>query len=202
MRKRVAWNLVRWLIPSEKRFYFEGNPKISGQLWYRERIQVHQVVRQFKPRVCFEIGTWRGGGSTYYIAHALWQNGNGSLHTIEVDRSLYLEAIKNYRTYLPHFAPHVEFHLGNYQEVYDRILRATNTVDFVILDGPEDAQETLNQYNFFLPYFKEGAVLISHDWFSEKSRLLKNVIEEGDSWEIKSILSSIESVGLMTAIRR
>lgn len=201
-RRLAAWKALRFVVPKEKRFFFEGHPKIPGQLWYRERIHLCQVITEFKPKTCFEIGTWKGGGSTLFISHGLWMNGFGKLHTIEIDRSFQTGANQSYRIYLPQYLPHVEFHLGDYRVVYSKILREMDGVDFVILDGPENADETMNQYNFFLPHTRPGTVLMAHDWFSEKSKLLKQVLENSDTWEIRSLLGPPSSLGLITAVKR
>jgi hypothetical protein len=75
-------------------------------------------------------------------------------------------------------------------------------VDFLILDGQEDAQETVNQYRFFLPYLRKGTVLMVHDWFTEKSRLLRPLIEDTAIWEIESVLKPPVSLGLVTAVMK
>jgi predicted O-methyltransferase YrrM len=201
-RQRKLWNIVRVLVPRKPRLFFEGHPAMRGQLWYSERKLLYSTIRCYRPEVCFEIGTWKGGGSTLFIAQALYENGGGQLHTIEVDKSFFDEARQDYAFHLPHLDPHVVFHIGDYREEYGKILPAVKQVDFLLLDGAEDAEETMRQYEVFIPYLKGGSLLMAHDWFSEKARLLRPIVEQGKEWEIKSVLAPPRSVGLMLAVRR
>jgi predicted O-methyltransferase YrrM len=201
-RRKRLWGILRFAVPPRVRWFYEGHPALRGQLWYAERKVLYQTIKKYRPAVCFEIGTWKGGGSTLFISQALHDNRQGHLHTIEIDRDLRDEALRKYEQYLPHLVPFVTFHLGDYRERYGEILEETGGVDFLILDGPEDADETLRQYNFFLPYMKPGTVLMAHDWFTEKARLLKQQLTTDNSWSVLKILSPPASVGLALAIRQ
>jgi len=135
-RRQFLWRLIRPFVPRKTRWFFEGHPKLKGQLWFEDRKLVYHTVRTYKPLYCFEIGTWNGGGSTLFIAQALFENGMGKLYT------------------------------------------------------------------FFLPYMERGCLLIAHDWFSEKCRLLKPLIEESANWELKQVLSPPKSLGCALAIKK
>ena len=200
-RRKQVWNLVRFLIPRRMRWFYEGHPSLRGQLWYAERKLLYETVRAHRPELCFEIGTWRGGGSTLFISQALYENGSGTLHTVEINKEFYDDAVANYRAFLPHLVPHVAFHFGDYKTIYKPILDDRRSLDFLILDGAEDAQQTLDQYNFFLPYIKRGTLLAVHDWFTEKTRLLKPILENHHEWEIRNLLVPPASVGLVLAVR-
>jgi len=201
--KRLAvWNLVRHFVPRQPRWYYEGNPALRGQLWYAERKLLYHVIRKHRPAVCFEIGTWRGGGSTLFIAQGLHDNGSGQLHTIETNLEFFEESRANYERLLPHLLPHVIFHRGDYRAVYSGILQEVGAVDFLFLDGAEDAQETLQQYQFFQPFLRPGSLLMAHDWFTTKCALLRNEIERSAHWDIVSVLVPPRSIGMMLAVRR
>jgi hypothetical protein len=47
---------------------------MDGQLTIEERKFLHTTVLAEKPSLVFEIGTWKGGGSTWQIATALKSN--------------------------------------------------------------------------------------------------------------------------------
>lgn len=91
-RKIFIWKIVRSILPNSIRFFYEGNSNIKGQLWYQERKLLYNTVRKYKPIHCYEIGTWKGGGATYFIAQALHDNGKGILNTIEINKDFYNEA--------------------------------------------------------------------------------------------------------------
>jgi cephalosporin hydroxylase len=201
-RRLAIWNLVRHLMPNKQRWYYEGHPPLRGQLWYAERKLLYETIRKYRPAVCFEIGTWMGGGSTLFVAQALHDNGAGILHTIEIDRKFYEEATSNYPRLLPHLQPHVAFHFGDYRVVYRETLSGVGQVDFLLLDGAENAEETLAQYQFFRPYFRSGSHLMAHDWNTAKCELLRGEMERTGEWEILTMLSPPRSLGLMLAARR
>jgi len=201
-RRRLLWQLIRPFVPPKTRWFFEGYPKLKGQLWFEDRKLLYYTVRTYKPKRCFEIGTWRGGGSTLFISQALYENGAGKLHTIEVDESYYKEARQNYQIHLPDLMPYIEFYLGDYKKVYTEILHSVGKVDLLFLDGPEDALETLEQFDFFLPHMRTGSLLIAHDWFTEKCRLLKPLIEGSEDWELRRVLSPPKSLGCALALKR
>src|SRR5574341_2423002 len=116
-RSQRLWRAVRLLVPHRNRFLFEGCRLLPGQLWYADRALLFDSVRRYRPRFVFEVGTWKGGGSTLFIAQALFENGTGILHTIDVDPQLHAEATEGYRRHVPHLLPHVRFHLGASTEV-------------------------------------------------------------------------------------
>lgn len=200
-RKRTLWMFLRNFVSRERRFFIEGSLSIRGQLWYEERKLIYETLTSLKPQNCFEVGTWNGGGSTLFVAYALKANCAGQLHTIEIDTRMSHEAQKNYIDYLPDLVPFVNFHVGNYADVYRPLLESLDRVDLLFLDGPEDAQETLNQYNFFAPYLKRGSILMAHDWFTEKQKLLKPFIEGSADWTIKQILRPPASIGFAVAVK-
>lgn len=199
--RKTAWRLARPFVPRRARFFYEGHPALDGQLWYAERRLLYDTVRRARPATCFEIGTWKGGGSTLFIAQALHDNGAGVLHTIEVDPAFAREARENYRLHLPHLAAHLRFHVGDYREQYTAILRGLPRVDLLMLDGAEDAAETLGQFTFFEPHLQGGSVLLVHDWFTEKARLVRATIEDAPEWRVERLLVPPQSVGLAVAGR-
>jgi predicted O-methyltransferase YrrM len=200
-RKKILWKAFRVFLPRRIRFFYEGHPRLEGQLWYRDRKLIYQAVRKNRPIHCFEVGTWKGGGSTLFIAWALSENGNGILHTIEINPEFHAEAKRNYRTLLPGLIPHVDFRLGDYREVFPEILKPGGRVDFLILDGPEDGQATLDQFHFFLPFMRSGAFLIMHDWMTEKARLVRPFLENSDEWRLEKVLLPPRSIGMALAVK-
>jgi predicted O-methyltransferase YrrM len=199
--KRV-WAAVRHLVPPRTRFFYEGHPGLEGQMWFRERQFLFQTVRCYKPVHCFEIGTWKGGGSTLFITRALAENGSGMLHTIESNPEFHGQAKENFRKHLPELLPFVDFRFGDYREVFREILNSAGRVDFLILDGPEDAQSTMDQFRFFLPSMKPGAVLMVHDWLTDKARLIRPLLESSDEWRLDKVLLPPRSAGFALAIKR
>lgn len=70
------------------------------------------------------------------------------------------------------------------------------TIDFLIFDGAEDPFQTFDQYNFFLPYIHKGSVVVLHDWYTEKTKLVKTVFDNASEWECKALIKPPYSVGM------
>lgn len=181
----------------EQRFFFEGSLPLLGQMYVDERKSLYDIIVTRKPRHCFEIGTYTGGGSTYFLAKAFEKIQAGKIITMEIDPYYYNKA-KNYFTKkIPKVGAHAEFILGEKAEEFDTYIKEYGKVDCAFLDGAEDGSQTLNQYNYFLPFFHTGSLLIIHDWNTEKTRLLKPVIVANKSWKLLVELTPPRSVGMV-----
>lgn len=195
LRKRL-WRATRWIFPSKTRFFYQGCPQIRGQLWYAERKLLYETAATVRPAVAFEVGTWLGGGSTFFIAQALHDTSKGKLHTIEVDPNLHASAIASYKAHAPQLLDIVSFHLGNSVAVYTPLLALVEKVDLLFLDGAEDADGTISEFHLFEPFLKEGSVLVCHDWGTDKMRKLRGILEGSESWKEKARLGPPDSVGM------
>jgi predicted O-methyltransferase YrrM len=196
-KKREQWLWVRRFVPHRVRWFFEGCIEVPGQLWRVERRLLYEAIRARRPAAVFEVGTWYGGGSTYFISQALYENRKGVLHTVEVDAKLHAAAVGNYDGWLAHLKPYVQFHLGRALEVYPALLKDVGRVDVLFLDGAQDAGETLAEFGMFLPYLKRDAVLAAHDWDNDKMALVRPIIEHGGEWRITRRATAPQSVGFV-----
>ena len=196
------WVLFRLLVPRQHRQLYEGHLRLAGQMWFEDRCVLYNTVLRLKPRNCFEIGTWLGGGSTLVVARALRENGFGKLHTIEVDSQAAERAVAAYDRSLRELRPFVEFHCGDYREVFLDLIERAGGVDFFVLDGAEDGVQTFEQFRFFDRFSHSRTGLFAHDWESEKSRLLRPELERSDKWWVDHVVGLPKSVGLAVASRR
>lgn len=165
-------------------------------MWFAERRLLLAAVRTYGPRTCAEVGTWKGGGSTYFTALALEENGEGVLHTWETDRGMLEAARRTYESRLPELARRISFHLGDYREA-----AVVSEVDCLMLDGPEDAGQTLEQLRFFEPRMQPGSLLLAHDWHTEKARLIRPLVEAGTLFRIVARVDPPVSVGFIVALK-
>jgi len=195
------WRMVRQFVPRRVRWLYEGCLEVPGQLWYADRKLLYRAIRTHRPTSVFEVGTWYGGGSTYFIGQALYENGGGVLHTIEEDAEAHARARENYARHLRHLLPHVEFHHGKSTAVYPELLRQQVSVDAVFLDGALDAQQTVEEFELFAPYLKRGALLLAHDWDNEKMALLRPRMEASSEWRMEARATAPESVGFAVWVR-
>ena len=166
-------------------------------MYKAERRALYNIVRETKPDYCFEIGTYTGGGSTFFLSKALKDNGKGKLFTTESDEFLFNKAKARYQKYIKSQYPFIEFIFSSSPAVFEKYLKE-GKVNMILLDGAEDGKQTLEQYNYFLPYFRKDTILMVHDWNSEKTRLVKPVILSS-KWQIITEIEPPLSVGFIIA---
>ncbi len=196
-RRQSVWRVLRWLVPSEPRWFFEGCLDVRGQLWYSERKLLYQTIRAFRPMTVFEVGTWYGGGSTLFISQALHDNGAGRLFTVELDPARYSKAVDNYQRHLLHLLPYVDFSCGSSTDVFKGQLPEKARADVLMLDG-FGAEQSKLEFEFFLPHLQQGSVFIAHDWLGEKMSLVRPLIENHSEWQCLTVLKPPQSsVGMV-----
>lgn len=174
-----------------------GRDPLEGQMTPEERKEIYKIVIDTKPDVVFEVGTWKGGGSTYFLSSALHENGKGTLFTIESEAEFFNHAVNLYNSTLKPLQPYVNFSFGQSHEVYPNLLKTLlevnknpyswHCIDIVFLDGKEDPDQTLNELNMFLPYLKVGGIVACHDWKTSKTDKIRSIMASS-SWELVSFL--------------
>lgn len=176
---------------------------MEGQMWPEERSLLQQIVQQLRPAVALEIGTWKGGGSTFQIATALLNNNYGTLHTCEPDYELYKIAQNTYVSELQNKYPVILY--NNYSHHLINHLLENNLIpDFVLMDGPEDPNVSINDLKTLENHMKEGSIVSFHDWdtdiradglISTKSVLVRPYIESSKKWQLLHYITKPISIG-------
>jgi predicted O-methyltransferase YrrM len=189
--------VIRPTLTAEHRFFFEGAPDIIGQMYVAERQALFNTILQFKPRHCFEVGTFTGGGSTFFIASAFRKIGAGSLFTLESNPALFSLATSAYETYLSHLMTHVSFIKGDDVELFTPHIPASTGIEALFLDGAESTDQTLDQYRYFQPHLRSGAVMMAHDWHTDKMKKVRPLIESNRHWEVLLEIGPPYSVGFV-----
>lgn len=145
----------------------------SGQLWLDDRRVLWNTVRELKPQVAAETGTWQGGGSTFFILEAMRMNGCGVLHSVESDATMHTIAAHRYGNEWSYLAPYLRLHLGDSVTVYREELRDVQ-LDLVFIDGGD--KDALAEFNLLAPKLRLGGALFCHDWHNGKAEELKPVL--------------------------
>lgn len=187
---------IRPFWTSQKRFFFEGCKRLPGQMYIAERQALYEAIIQAKPRHCFEIGTYTGGGSTFFITSAFKQLNAGRMITVESNDYYYQKARNFYSNHLAKFSKFVDFVQGFGAKAFDSQLKEAGTVDCVFFDGSEAEQQTLDQYQYFSPYFKTNTVIMFHDWNTNKTKAIKPIILNDTKWKLIKEVKPPQSVGL------
>ena len=192
-----AWKLIRGLVPRRFGWYYEGCPNVPGQMWYADRKALYETIRRYNPQVVCESGTWLGGGSTYFIAQALHDNGAGMLQTTEANPEFFASARQSYEQHLSRLRPFVNFNFGESLTVYPNLLKALGRVDAVLLDGAEDGEQAFAEFRLFEPYLSRNSLVMAHDWNTEKMSKLRPYLEASPVWKLERIVSPPQSVGFV-----
>lgn len=157
---------------------------LDAQMSSIERGYLYNIIVDNKPDIVFEVGTWKGGGSTYLISSGLYNNGKGKLYTIEYNVDFYNNAMILYNTELLHLKPFINFNFGNSLEIYETLLIDENIekIDVVFLDGADDAEMTMKEYTMFEKYLKNDSILAIHDFKTIKADIIKYILTEENGW--------------------
>ena len=141
----------------------------DGQMLPVEREALYNLVKTYRPSQCIEVGTYRGYGSTYYITSALAINGNGGvLHSYEIDEKNVAYVAKLYSSgKLASLGKSLWLHSGDVLALQHTI---PQKLDFIFLDGANEADETAKQLTCFLSRIVRGTIVALHDWNLEKQR--------------------------------
>lgn len=175
------------------------NPEI-GQLLQAERTALHNTVLEHKPKVCLEIGTWKGAGSTLQIVAALAANGSGHLHSCDPDTDMFNTASAFYNSPQgEQFLPYLSLYNQKSHELIAEIKKSKLKLDFVFADGPEDPDVALDDFKSIQPIMNAGSIFAAHDWLHEGSvkvsKLKKHMLNDS-GWSLINLLSPPTSVGL------
>ena len=187
---RPTWN-------ERRRFFFEGDSSLIGQMWLAEREALYDAVLRRKPKRCFEIGTWTGGGSTYFIASALKEVGSGQLYTMEVNPQVHSIASTHYNNYLSSLNNHVTFLFGSDVTAFNPHVDHTVGVECFFLDGSDISEETVHQFRYFDALSQPGTIMMAHDWDDRKQAMLRPIIEADPRWTQRAKLTAPNSVGFV-----
>ena len=134
----------------------EGCP--DGQASAYERLYMYNLVKEIKPLLSLECGTWKGGGSTFSIHKALTEINDGKFHTFEVNQEFYESAISKF----PQKCQFIELHLQSFVDYASTL--ESESVDLVLVDSVDDPvlnkQVLLETFRVLKP---KGHILI-HDF--------------------------------------
>lgn len=121
-----------------------------------EKMLLYWLIRDMKPKVVIETGTHRGLTSLY-IAHALYDNGEGHLTTCDPNPEWYSNG--NFAKF-PELAPYI-----TYEQKMGKDLDIQN-IDFAFIDGFHDFKDVLPEITMLMPKLNKSAVVVFHDcWY-------------------------------------
>lgn len=119
-----------------------------------ERAILYDEIKKHKPKSVVEIGTHRGL-TTLYMAHALYENGEGIIHTAD---PFEWGAVGNFRKF-----PELEKHIRFYQKKGEELNDDLESIDFLFVDGFHEKDKVLIEIDRLFPLLTKGAIVYFHD---------------------------------------
>ena len=135
---------------------------------------LYNLVREFKPAVCIELGTCLGISASYQ-AVALSLNKAGKIVTIEGAKTLAKYAEQNIETI---GLENVRVVAGRFQDVLDEVLNESSPIDFAFIDGHHDEKATMRYFEQIIPFLSnQPRVLVFDDipWSPGMKRVWKKI---------------------------
>lgn len=151
-------------------------PQENSTSW-GEKMLLYWLIRELRPKTIVETGTHQGA-TTYFLAHAVLDNGFGKVVTCDV------------LDYKPQ-----QFGSGPLLNVVDfRICRGdeldVDEIDFAFIDGAHESWEVESEIKHLFPKLSEHATVVFHDcWPSARKDLA----------DVNSALSEFKTLWLPTS---
>ena len=163
-----------------------------GEMLPYERYKLYNWVKDFKFKSVLEIGTG-SGASTYFIAQALKENGEGTIMTCDPERVPPNDLLNDY--------DNIRFFKVTSDVLIDKIIEKNKKLDYIFFDGPEIPNLALDDLAKLEDYIEIGCYFSMHDWeytqrpydngTSNKASMIRPYIENSDRWEKVEILSGL-----------
>jgi predicted O-methyltransferase YrrM len=169
----------------------------KGQMHPKERKYLYDIILRDKPITCVECGTWKGGGSTYYISSALLHNNKGKLLSWEIEDEFYEAAVTFYKEHVNE-AEYVDLFHGDFIEGMKNA--DIENIELAFLDGVSNEELQLNCFKVIEERSTSGTNVFMHDWKTNKNNLVKKHIKNSNIWDTVNVIS--DTVTGMCHIKR
>lgn len=152
-------SITKWLTSKthEKTIeFFEKYPE-NSLLEPQSRAFLYHAARSMRAQTVIEVGTYFAGTSEV-IARALWENGEGVLHTADpygIDRCPYI--ISQWPDALQ---SHVEFHGENSMDFLIGLAAANTVIDIAFIDGNHDFEFALFDVQSAARLLRPGGIMV------------------------------------------
>ena len=124
---------------------------------FGEQMILYSLIRAIKPNIVVEVGTHKGMTSLY-MAHALYDNGIGVLHTCD---PFEWGQQGNFRKF-PELEKLIKFYPIKGEEL------DVDEIDILFLDGYHEYEYVERELKHFIPRLSEKGIIIFHDCKGDK----------------------------------
>ena len=187
----------------------------EGQLVNEDRSYLHSLVLGIKPEIVIESGTWKGGGSTYFLTTALYKNNKGILYTYEEQKLFYDIAYKFYEG--SELEPFIKLFNEDFVKAMETIDQSIlSKTSLIFLDGGDetvdghlklpttaypDASENLASFKILEKRISSGTHVVCHDWLDGRGAWIKMYLDsiKWSGWKL--LYLNPRSVGMSHLIK-
>ena len=143
---------------------------------YKHAIFLFELVKEFKPLICLELGTCVGISASY-IAGALKELKQGRLFTIEGAPEVAKIAETTFKKL---GLDNTVGKIGKFQEVLPELLPKLKNLEFIFIDGHHNGTAMINYYKQIYPYLSEKSIIIFDDisWSKGMRNAWKTIIKD------------------------
>jgi predicted O-methyltransferase YrrM len=141
---------------SELLTYFESYPPRS-LMGPHSRAILFSLIRMLRPKVVAEIGTLFAG-TTETLARALWENGEGVIHTTDPFGADHCPAIIG--GWPRDLQAITEFHALNSMGFFGALAERRITLDMVLVDGSHDYEYALFDLQMAARLLRPGGIIV------------------------------------------
>lgn len=164
--------------------------RMEGQLSPFERKVLYESVISCRPRIVIEIGTWKGGGSTYIISSALHELGGGLLLSMESNADFHNHAVNLYSTSLHMLKPYIALMYGESLILLGPLTSSGIQIDYAILDGDVSADQTVKEFSLIDKSMPVNGRVFCHDWNTSKMDKMKDTLSGCSMWDCEAMMEN------------
>lgn len=167
---------------SEIRRNNEGN--VVGYAGLKDCLFLYLLVREFKPKIIFEIGTWIGASSSF-MAEALERNNQGKLYTCDINQYNCIPDCYNNR---------VVYINDHSSQALERLKEFGEKIDLVFADGEVDETTA----NLLYELKSTSFIFATHDFKPPRDKGIANLLQLKHQFlpsEFKWLIPTKQSIG-------
>jgi predicted O-methyltransferase YrrM len=163
---------------------------------------VFKILRTYKPKNCFELGTCLGISAAYGI-EALRLNATNGMYTTFEGSS---ENVKWAQSSLERFS-FTDFKIveGRFQDTLPTSLKNNDDIDFVFIDGHHDEKATVNYFELFYPNLSQKAIIVFDDinWSKGMRRAWKTIKKDHRiAWTVSNYFRGICYIDKQSKVKK